>query len=73
MYTTKFWKDLAERVISSAAGGALAIILAGETTGDHHWSWTAVAAGAGTAAAVSLLKGLIASTTGDKESASLVE
>jgi hypothetical protein len=71
--TAKFWKDLAERVIASAAGGALAVLIPGETMGDGHISAQAVLYGAGIAALVSLLKGLVASTVGDKDSASLVE
>lgn len=73
MWTAKFWRDLAERIIASAAGGALALIVTGQTTGDHHISVQAVLLGAGIAALVSLLKGLIASQKGDPTSASLVE
>lgn len=71
MFSRKFLRDLAERVIASAAGGALAVLIPGETLGDHHIGWTSVLYGAGIAAAVSLLKGLIAGTTGNKDSASL--
>lgn len=73
MWTRKFWMDLTERVISSAAGGALAVLVPGEVTGDGSVGWQAVLIGAGTAALVSLLKGVIASRTGDGESASLVQ
>lgn len=74
MFTKRFWMDLGERVVASAAGGALAVMLAGSTTGDSSAiNWAAVGIGAGTAALVSLLKGLIASRTGDPQSASLVE
>jgi hypothetical protein len=71
VFARRFWRDLAERVIASAAGGALAVLIPGETMGDHHVSWTAVLLGAGVAALVSLLKGLVAGTTGNKDSASL--
>lgn len=71
MFSRKFVRDLAERVIASAAGGALAVLIPGETMGDGHVGWTAVLVGAGVAALVSLLKGLIAGTTGNKDSASL--
>ena len=70
MFTARFWRDLAERVVASAAGGALAVLIPGETMGDHSVSWTVVLAGAGIAALVSLLKGLVAGTTGNKDSAS---
>jgi r1t holin len=73
MWTAKFWKDLTERMIASAAGGALAVIGAGELTGDGSVSWQAMLLGAGVAALVSFLKGLIASQKGDATSASLVQ
>lgn len=74
MFTAKFWRDLAERVISSAAGGALAVLLAFTVTGDHTAiNWAAVGFGALVAAAVSFLKGLVASRTGDPQSASLAD
>lgn len=73
MWTRKFWRDLTERVIASAAGGALAVLVGGETTGDGRIGWQAIAVGAGVAAAVSLLKGLVAAQKGDPTSASLVE
>lgn len=63
----KFAKDLGERVIASAAGGALAVILVGVTDPAK------VAAAAGIAALVSLLKGIVASRIGDATSASLAE
>lgn len=72
MFTAKFWKDLGERVVSSAAGGALAVLVPAEVL-NLHPSWTAVGLGALSAAAVSLLKGLVASQVGNKDSASLVE
>lgn len=70
MFVARFWKDLTERVVASAAGGALAVLVPGNVLGDGHVSWTAVGLGALVAAAVSFLKGLVASTTGDKDSAS---
>lgn len=69
MWTAKFWKDLAERMIASAAGGALAAVgVDGFTFDVKH-----LLIGAGLAALVSLLKGLIAAQKGDPTSASLVE
>lgn len=69
MWTRKFWMDLAERVIASAAGGAVgAILIDGGSVNLKH-----VAIGAGGAALVSLLKGLVASQKGNPASASLVE
>lgn len=59
--------DLGERVVTSAAGGALAVVIAGGGI------WPAAAVGAGVAALVSLLKGIVASRVGESDSASLVE
>lgn len=73
MWSAKFWRDLTERVVASAAGGALAVLVPGELTGDGSVSWQAVLLGAGVAALVSLLKGLIAAQKGDPSSASLVQ
>lgn len=70
MFSARFWRDLAERVVASAAAGALAVLIPGETLGDHQVGWTVIVAGAGTAALFSLLKGLVAGTTGNKDSAS---
>ncbi|WP_336628454.1 MULTISPECIES: holin [unclassified Microbacterium] len=71
LFTARFWADLAERVITSAAGGALAVmtldgfdLIAGDTP-------LALAIGAGTAALMSLLKG-VAAAGGGTGSASLV-
>ena len=71
MFTRVFWKDLAERVVSSAAGGALTVTgLAGVNVLELDWKVVGGAAlGTGL---VSFLKGLYASQVGDSESASLV-
>lgn len=69
MWTAKFWKDLGERMVASAAGGALAAVgIDGFTLDAKH-----VLIGAGIAALVSFLKGLIATQKGDPTSPSLVE
>jgi hypothetical protein len=67
MFTRKFWMDLGERVIASAAGGALAVITAGVSSPEK------IAIGAGVGALVSLLKGIVATQVGKSDSASLVE
>ncbi|WDS51659.1 holin [Microbacterium phage Barnstormer] len=69
LFSGLFWADLAERVVSSAAGGALAVITASSFALGSVESWGAVGVGAGTAALVSLLKGIVAARSG---SASLV-
>lgn len=58
MWTRAFWKATAERVVASFAGG----VLAGFGIGA---SWPGALAAGGIAAAVSLLKALVASRTGD--------
>jgi hypothetical protein len=70
IFSGRFWRDLAERVVSSAAGGALAAMGIDAFGKVHDVNPSHVLIGAGVAAAVSLLKGLVASTTGNKDSAS---
>jgi len=70
---SRFLKDLAERVIATAAGAALSVmVMTGFDFGDlADWRFAGqVAAGA---AVLSLLKGLAATRMGDPESASLVK
>ncbi|WNT44389.1 membrane protein [Microbacterium phage Mabodamaca] len=69
LFTGIFWADLAERVITSAAGGALAVASASTFILGAPDSWAAVGVGAGVAALISLLKGIVAARSG---SASLV-
>lgn len=72
MFTKIFWKRLAERVISSAAGGALAG-LGIDAVVDSKEQLVAALTGAGTAALFSFLKGLLASQVGDPQSPSLID
>ena len=69
IYTATFWLDLGERVITSAAGGAAAVASAAAFNLVEVDSWQGLAVAAGTAALVSLVKGIAASRSG---SASLV-
>lgn len=64
MYDRAFWIDLGERVAASAAGGALAVVSAQTFVLGDPVSWAALGAGAGTAALVSLFKGIAASGIG---------
>jgi hypothetical protein len=73
MWTTKFWKDLGERAIASAAGGALAAMGIDAFGTAHDLNPTHILIGTGIAALVSVLKGIVASQKGDPSSASLVE
>ena len=73
MWTTKFWKDLGERAIASAAGGALAALAIDASGAAHDLNATHILIGTGVAALVSVLKGLVATQKGDPTSASLVE
>lgn len=59
-----FWIDLAERVVTSAAGGALAVVTLDGFDLIAGDSWTAIGVGAGVAALTSLLKGLAAAGSG---------
>ena len=65
-----YLKDLTERVLTSFAGGVLAVLpMEAFNVVDVDWP-AALGIGAG-AATVSLLKGLIARTTGPSDSAGL--
>lgn len=68
MFSRRFWRDLIERVVATTAAGGLAVLVPAALVG--HVNWTLVGLGAITGGAVSLLKGLAASTTGNKDSAS---
>lgn len=72
MWTTKFWRDTAERVISSAAQGAIAALGIG-TPIVQELNWTLVGGMAGGLAVLTFLKCLAASGKGDPTSASFVE
>jgi len=71
MFTRAFWKDTAERVVSSAAGGALTAMGLG-TLNVLHVDWQVIAGSAAGTGLVSLLKALVASAVNDPKSASLV-
>ncbi len=71
MWTWTFWKDAAERAISTAAQSAIAV-LGADQLGLVDVSWPAVASVAGMGAVLSVLKAVAASQTGDPTSASLV-
>ncbi|QWY81844.1 holin [Microbacterium phage Honk] len=64
IFRAVFWIDTAERVITSAAGGALAVATAAPFALGEPASWQALATAAGVAALVSLLKAVAASATG---------
>ena len=71
IYTPTFWKDAAERAVSTAAQAANGVLTAG-AVGLVHVDWAATGSIAGLAAVVSILKSLVAGTSGDG-SASLVD
>jgi hypothetical protein len=72
IWTRTFWKDTAERVVASAAGGVLtALGMDAVDILDVDWK-VLVGAGVGTGF-VSLLKALVASKVNDPQSASLVD
>ncbi len=71
MWTLTFWRDAAERAISTAAQTAIGV-LAVDQLGLLDAPWLAVGSAAGLAAVVSLLKAVAASRVGDPTSASLV-
>lgn len=72
MFTRAFWKDAAERVVASAAGGFLTVtgLDAFDVLSADWKTLLGVSAGTGL---VSLAKALVASKLNDPESASLVD
>ena len=71
--TRRYVRDLAERVAATFAQGFIGLFLlsGAEVTGVVDFSSVKKAAIAGVFAVLSLIKGLIASRVGDKNSASL--
>lgn len=72
MWTTKFWKDAAERAVKSAAQ-AVVLYFGGQALDAWHANWAAAGAIAGGAAVLSLLTSLVSAKVGDSTSASLVD
>jgi hypothetical protein len=71
MWTTKFWKDAAERVIRTAAQTAAASI--GVTAAIQDVDWAIVAGTTATASVLSLLTALAAGATANTDNASFRE
>lgn len=71
MFTRAFWKDTAERVVSSAAGGALTV-MGLDQINLLEADWKAILGGALGTGFISLLKALVASKVNEPDSASLV-
>lgn len=72
MFTRAFWKDAAERVVSSAAGGALTALGLDMVNVLEVDAKAVFGAAVGTGL-VSLLKALVAKRVNDPDSASLVD
>ena len=70
MMSKQFWKDTAERAVGTFAQALLATLAVGTPIWGLDWE-TGLGVSA-TAAAISILKSIVASTVGDKETASLV-
>lgn len=71
IYTPTFWKDAAERAISTAAQAAIGVLTAG-SIGLVDVDWASTGSIAGLAAVVSILKSIVASGIGNGD-ASLVD
>jgi hypothetical protein len=67
-----FVLDLAERVVFSFLGAAIATLAAAGVDLTHLSAWQSAGV-AGLAAAVSLIKGVLAQYVGDRDSASAVK
>lgn len=71
LLTRAFWKDAAERALSTFAE-ALVPLLAADGANLLHLDWPTTLGLAGTAAALSVLKSLAAAKVGEEGTASLV-
>lgn len=70
IFSKVFWKDTAERVLSSAVQGAITGFVLDQGVGQD---WVNIGNVAGGMAVLTLLKCLAASQIGDPDSASLVK
>lgn len=73
MFTPAYWRDLAERTVSSAAEAAGAVVALSTFDMLNVSAWSAVGVAAATAGLLTVLKSLAARQTGNPESASLVK
>lgn len=64
-----FWTDAVERSLRAAAGGALSVLVASETTVVPDADWRLAAGAASASAVVSLLVSVAAGRVGDPDSA----
>lgn len=72
MFTTKFWKQAAERAIKSAAQAEIGLAIF-DGANLLHVDWQLVGATAAGAAILSVLTSLITSGVGEKDSPSAVD
>lgn len=72
MWTQKFWRQVAERAIKTAAGAASAFFVVGSTD-LATLNFAAVASGVGVATIASVLLSIVSAPLGPGESPSLVE
>jgi hypothetical protein len=71
MFTLTFWKDAAERAVSTFAQSAVSLVTVGSAFADVDWVF--VASVSGVASLLSILKALAASTAGPHADASFVD
>lgn len=68
IYTTEFWKDAGERIVSSVLITGLAV-LGGDALDVFHADWGVVGVAVGNVAVLTLVKTLLASNLGAKGTA----
>ncbi|GGF39215.1 holin [Williamsia phyllosphaerae] len=73
MFTVKFWKDAAERLIKTAAQAALGVVVTAPVADLAGIDWKATLSLILVPAVASLLTSVISSGKGNPESASLVQ
>jgi hypothetical protein len=73
MFTLTFWKRTCERAIATAAEAALAVLTVDGVVQSIDLDVAHIASIAGLSALAAVLKGLVASQTGDSASPSFVD
>lgn len=72
MLTKQFWTDALERAVRTFAQVILSLVTVDGATTELQANWTGILVSAGVAAALSLLMSVVASGTGNHQTAALV-
>lgn len=73
MWTRKFWKDVAERAVKSAAQALLMLLVGDQAFNAWRADWAMASGVAAGAVVLSVLTSIVSSWVGDSSSASMVD